>query len=130
MSEATSKAIGGATTLSTLAAAVKSANAGASWLTIDVLCHSIGDLERIHESISREGIAEVYRVSPSHVSIFIYPAALALKITLPRHSVAGDASETDFQGVQQHVLILGLPIVEIHSRGADSPGDARASVAS
>lgn len=112
MSESPARAFIGA-----LATGVKSANAGASWLTIDIFCPDATVLDRVYAGLSPAVVAPLYGVEPDQVQIFRYMAALAIKVTVPRHNVlgggsvsAGDIWETDFDGVQQHVPLLSVEI--------------------
>jgi hypothetical protein len=89
--------------LSDLAVYIKSANAGATQITIDA---GFADAESINE----EAIAEIYHVDPALVQIHHYSPANTIKITLPRAVVSGGFDERDFDGVQQYVPILFLEV--------------------
>ena len=100
-----------------VATGVKSANAGASWLTIDIFCPDLTALDRVYAGLTEPVVAPLYGVRPDQVLIFRYAAALAIKVTVPRHNVlgggsvsSGDIWETDFDGVQQHVPLLSVQI--------------------
>ena len=103
--------------LADVATGVKSANAGASWLTIDIFCPDASVLDRVYAGLSEVVVASLYGVRADQVQIFRYTAALAIKVTVPRHNVlgggsvsSGDIWETDFDGVQQHVPLLSVEI--------------------
>jgi len=99
-----------------VANAVKSSNAGASWLTLDIFCSTLEDLNRISTNLEAKRVAQCYHVHADDVQIYVYECALAIKVTVPRHNItgsgvaAGDIWETDFDGVQQHVPLLDLSI--------------------
>ncbi len=93
-----------------LAKAIRSANSGASLLTLDV----IFDEEEVYKGVVKSGIltpelvARLYRVKPDQVQVYNYPPAQAYKITLPRPNRSGGPDETDFDGKQQHAPLLGI----------------------
>ena len=99
-----------------IATGVKSANAGASWLTIDIFCADTAALGRVLAGLPPAVIARLYGVRPEQVQIYEYTAALAVKVTVPRHQLlggsvaAGDIGETDFDGVQQHIPLLDVEV--------------------
>lgn len=98
-----------------LAKVIRSANAGTSWLTLDIM---FGD-ERVYKAVCASGVlnpdllARLYRVSPQQVAVYQYAPACAVKVTLPRPNMSGGPDETDFDGKQQHAPLLDieLPVV-------------------
>ena len=100
--------------LKDVAQVLRSKNAGAFVLTIDVVFKTRGDYERIVASKSLEPsvIADVYRVDIADVLVIPYAEANSIKVTMPRRTGSGDLTDSDVYGAQQHVPIMLLPIVE------------------
>ena len=98
--------------LAELAAVVKSANAGATWLTLDVgFAHRAAYLRATRApALTAEVIAPLYGVQPEQVAIYHCDAISTIKVTLPRAVVDGGPDETDFDGTQQFVPLLALMI--------------------
>jgi hypothetical protein len=98
--------------LGDLAAAVKSANAGASWLTFDLRFDDEAAYQLVATSgaISAERFHQLYDVPAEDVTIYLYAPALTIKVTVPRRTLTGGIAETDFDGVQQFAPLLGIPI--------------------
>lgn len=99
-------------TLGALATVVRSKNAGALLLTIDVMFDDAETFRRVVQSgaLSRSQIARLYDVSDNEVDIIVFDLVRAIKITLPRLHRSGDPEDGDVYGAQQHVPILDLPI--------------------
>jgi len=100
------------TTLDEVAAAVKSANAGASMMTFDVVFADETSYEETLASgaITPESVAGLYRIDPAGVAVHACAPVLTIKITIPRRSANGGPDETDFDGVQQFAPLLDLPV--------------------
>lgn len=98
------------TPLGLLAKSVKSANAGATWLTLDVVFDDNASYERVQatSALSADVIATAYGVSAADVRVFECPQIRTLKVTLPRG--AAGLHERDFDGVQQFAPLLDLPV--------------------
>jgi hypothetical protein len=99
------------TPLAGLAKTVKSANAGASWLTVDVVFDDDRSYRHVVDAgvFTEDRIAAIYEVEPALVHVFECPQILTLKATLPRRIMSGSA-ERDFDGVQQFAPLLELPV--------------------
>jgi hypothetical protein len=97
-------------TLGDLARTLKSANAGASWITFDMFFDRVEDLRAAEAALTPEAVGELYSVSRDAVRVYPIEALLALKVTIPRGSFLGSVEERDFDGVQQHVHLLELPV--------------------
>ena len=97
-------------TLQDVAKVVRSKNAGPVTLTLDVMFEREADYQHWVQSpsLSAARIGALYGVDPARVAIHPYPAALAIKITLPRKVVAGDPGDRDVYGAQQHARLLGI----------------------
>jgi len=102
------------TRLLDVASVLRSKNAGAFVLTIDVIFKSKGDYERIvgQNLLHAQDIAAAYRIQPSDVFITPYPEVLSLKVTMPRRTGSGDLSDSDVYGAQQHVPLMLLPLAD------------------
>ncbi len=98
--------------LQELARTIKSANAGASLLTFDIVYEDRETFERLSESgiLSPELIARLYSVSAESVEIYQYAPANTTKITIPRGTTFGGVDERDFDGVQQFIMLLNIQI--------------------
>ncbi len=100
------------TRLADLAQVVRSKNAGALYFTLDIMFADAAAFERVRDSgmLDAARIAELYGVSHNAVAIIPYDAAWAIKITVPRPIPAGDPSDSDVYGAQQHAPLLDLEI--------------------
>jgi hypothetical protein len=100
----------GTVALGEFARTVKSANAGASWLTFDLFFHTTADLEIAAPQLNPARVAAVYGLAADDVQVFIVSALSVIKVTIPRGPALGSVGERDFDGVQQHALLIDLPI--------------------
>lgn len=98
--------------LGDVAAAVKSANAGASWITFDIVFADEAAYRLVCESgvLSPPLFADLYGVNASEVRIYDCDPVLTIKATIPRLASSGGQAETDFDGVQQFVPLLAIEI--------------------
>lgn len=97
-------------TLAEAARVVRSKNAGPLQLTIDILADDRAGYDRLasNPALTAERIAGLYGVAACEVALAHVPAALAIKITLPRPVVAGSPGDRDVYGAQQHRPLLDL----------------------
>lgn len=95
-----------------LARVVRSKNSGPVTLTIDILVDDRARYDRLVHTptLTPERIAALYGVAPTDVAISPVPAALALKISMPRQIVAGSPGDRDVYGAQQHRPLLDLEL--------------------
>ncbi len=98
--------------LQDIARAIKSANAGASWITFDIMFSSEESYARVRDSgiINSSLFASVYGVPESQVEVYNCGPAWTIKVTMPRRTMFGGPDETDFDGVQQYVPLLNVAI--------------------
>lgn len=98
--------------LKDLAKVIRSKNAGALLLTLDVMFEHEATYQRVRDSnvLNVRTIAELYGVSDNHVEIVPFDVALAIKVTVPRAVPAGSPGDTDVYGAQQHAPLLDLEI--------------------
>ena len=99
-------------TLVELARVIRSKNAGALNITLDVMFDDAATYERVLASgvISASTVAPLYAVEEQSVEIIPYPVANAIKITLPRSRPSGDPGDGDVYGAQQHAPLLTIEI--------------------
>ena len=102
------------TKLGDLAVVMRSKNAGAFLLSIDVILPDAATYERIIASgiVTHETVASAYVLDPDRVvGVFHYPAAHAIKVTVRRDVPCGSVGDRDVYGAQQHTplseLVLG-----------------------
>ena len=100
------------TRLADLAKVVRSKNAGALLLTMDLMFEDEATYRRVRDSgvLDAARIAALYRVSHNAVSVIPYDVAFAIKITVPRAHASGDPEDGDVYGAQQHAPLLDLEV--------------------
>lgn len=98
--------------LKDLAKVCKSKNAGPFEVTIDVMFETREIYDRVVGSgvINEALFAKLYGVDAKDVLYTPYPAALAVKGTIPRRVSSGDVGDTDVYGAQQHAPLLDVEI--------------------
>ena len=98
--------------LKDLAKVVRSKNAGALLLTLDIIFEDVAVYERVRDSnvLNVHTIADLYGVSDNHIEIVPFDVAHAIKITLPRAVLAGSLGDTDVYGAQQHAPLLNVEV--------------------
>ncbi len=102
-------------TLGQLAQVLRSKNAGPFLITIDVMFESAETFRRVTASgvLTPTAVAERYGLKGQDVRVVDYPAAKAIKITMPRlwgARGAGSAGDRDVYGAQQHAPLLNLTV--------------------
>jgi len=100
------------TRLADLAKVLRSKNAGALYITLDVMFEDESTYLRVRDSgaLDARRIAPLYDVSHNAVSVIPYDVAFAIKITLPRAVPSGDPLDNDVYGAQQHAPLLDIEI--------------------
>ena len=98
--------------LGEFAVTLRSKNAGAFVLTIDIVLKSPELFSYVCECgrLTPETIAPLYGVAPEQVQVLPYPQVNSIKITLPRKIASGDVGDNDVYGAQQHVPIMLLDV--------------------
>jgi len=92
-----------------VALVIRSKNAGPYELTFDLMFPDAETYHEVRNSITKEKIAELYRIDESEVlSIIHFDPAYAVKITIVRPRPSGDLGETDVYGAQQHTPLFAL----------------------
>jgi hypothetical protein len=90
----------------------KSKNAGPFEVTIDIMFES----KELYDKVVATGVinaalfAKLYGVDAKDVLYTPYPAAYALKGTIPRRVSSGDVGDTDVYGAQQHAPLLDVEV--------------------
>ena len=100
------------TPLGKLASLIRSKNAGPFELTFDIMFDDEKNFQRVKDSnaLSRQVIAELYRVPLEEVKFFVVPEALAFKASIPRPRFQGDLLDSDGHGGQQYAPLLDVDI--------------------
>ncbi len=101
-----------APTLRQLASVVRSKNAGAFLVTIDVMFDDDASYERVCRSgvLSADRIGTLLGVVPQKVRITHFAVARTIKASVPRLIAAGHPMDTDILGSQQYGPLVDLPI--------------------
>lgn len=102
------------TKLRDLAKVIRSKNAGALLITLDIMFDSEESYRRVRDTgaLSPRVIAPLYNVSDNEVAVIPFDVALAIKITLPRPFPAGSPGDADVYGAQQHAPLMEIVIPE------------------
>ena len=100
------------TKLRELAKVIRSKNAGALMLTLDVMFDDQSIYEHVCNSgaLSPRALAPLYNVGDNQIEIIPFDVALAIKITLPRAIPAGSPGDSDVYGAQQHAPLMDIEI--------------------
>ena len=108
------------TTLQDLATVIRSKNAGALLITLDVMFDDEAIYRKVRDSnaLSPRTIARLYNVSDNEVEIIPFDVALAIKITLPRSVTAGSPGDTDVYGAQQHAPLMKIIVPAMDDMGS------------
>ena len=101
-----------ASRLSSLAALVRSKNAGPFWLTIDLMFR---DDDGFHRACACPGlappsVAALLGVEASQVLVSTLDSVRAMKISFPRRYSAGSPRDCDTLGGQQYAALLDVMI--------------------
>lgn len=98
--------------LSDYAQTLRSKNAGAFVLTIDVVLKSDELYQRVVQSpgFTPEAIAALYGLAADQVQVMPYPQVRAIKVTMPRAIASGDLNDSDVYGAQQHVPLMMMEL--------------------
>jgi hypothetical protein len=103
------------TKLADFATIIRSKNAGPFRLTFDVFFNDAARFNKVVETqtISPETVADVYCIDPEDIiGIYELPKINAIKISINRPIPAGDPSDSDVYGAQQHRPLSTLVIDE------------------
>ena len=100
------------TKLKKLAEVIRSKNAGALLITLDIMFNDRATYEQVRDSsaLTPRSLSQLYNVSDNEIAIIPFDVALAIKITLPRAVIAGSPGDTDVYGAQQHAPLMNIEI--------------------
>lgn len=100
------------TSLRELAKVIRSKNAGALLVTLDIMFEDDETYRRVRDSgvITARSIAPLYGASDNEVEVVPFDVARAIKITVPRTVPAGSPGDGDVYGAQQHAPLLDIEI--------------------
>ncbi|MCG8560126.1 MAG: DUF4387 domain-containing protein [Hyphomicrobiales bacterium] len=100
------------TKLRDLARVIRSKNAGALMVTLDVMFDDEATYRRVRDSavLSPRALAPLYGVSDNEVAVIPFDGALAIKITVPRAVRAGSPGDGDVYGAQQHAPLIEIEV--------------------
>jgi Domain of unknown function (DUF4387) len=93
-----------------LARVCRSKNAGAAFLTFDVILPDQTSYVTVKRTLTPQRVAEECRVDASAVSVVCWPEAYAVKITIPRQTLSGSPGDRDVYGCQQHRWLWTLKV--------------------
>lgn len=101
-----------ASRLGDLAKLIRSKNAGPFVLTIDVMFEDRPAFDRVAGSgvLNQADMARVFGVTVHDVTVYEVPAALAIKVSLPRPVPSGAVHDTDVFGAQQYAPLVDLEV--------------------
>lgn len=89
---------------------IRSKNAGPTQVTIDLMFNDKSMYDRAMAAASLKPAVIAQRYGVAAVEVIPYPAANAIKIVVPRHTIAGSPGDTDVYGAQQHRPMLEIEI--------------------
>jgi hypothetical protein len=103
------------------ASTMRTRNAGAFIVSADIVFKTPELYAAWRDSgiITAAAVAERMQVDADSVQIIDYPAASALKITVPRRTVAGGPGDTDLDSAAQFVPLLDFDL-DLGDLGADA----------
>ena len=95
-----------------IASVIRSKNAGPLTLSLDILFQNEASYRHAVESpaLTSASIAKLYGLAEADVTVLPYAAARAIKIAMPRWTVAGSPGDRDVYGAQQHAPLLGVEL--------------------
>jgi len=99
--------------ISEIARSIRSKNAGAFFITLEILFDSEDAYRRVKESgaITKAAIAASYGVTTDEiVSLVFFDPGLGIKANFRRNRPSGGPGETDVYGCQQYPPILSLQV--------------------
>ena len=99
--------------LKDLATIIRSKNAGAFQLTMDIIFGDKETYQKVKKTgvINRKLFSTLYKVPENEVEFIEYDQAYAFKGTIPRWAGSGDLNDSDTYGAQQHAPLLDVEIL-------------------
>ena len=101
-----------AVTVGSVAALVRSKNAGPFWQTLDIFFANDENFRTVVENpaLNADAIARLYLVDADQVRIYLLPEIRAVKISFPRPTVPGGRDDRDMHAGQQHIPLRELAL--------------------
>jgi hypothetical protein len=98
--------------LSSLAALVRSKNAGPFWLTVDLMFRDDEGFQRARACprLAAPAVAALLGIDESQVLVSMLDSVRAMKISFPRRYSAGSPRDSDTLGGQQYAALLNVMI--------------------
>jgi len=96
--------------LGDLVLTVRSKNAGPFTVTVDIFCGSETAYGEIREKVTRQRVADLYRVDADSVRRFELPDLRVLKFSFPRPVRQGSRLDRDMHAAQFAVLLDELEV--------------------
>ena len=93
---------------------IRSKNAGPFHLTFDIMFDSEKNYHKVSNSgvITKKLISGLFSLPEEQVDLYDFPAAWAIKFTIPRPYIQGDLHDTDCFGGQQYGPLVKLEVPE------------------
>ena len=101
-----------AVTVGSVAALVRSKNAGPFWQTLDIFFANDENYRAVAENpaLDADAIARLYLVDADQVHIYHLPEIRVVKISFPRPTVQGGRNDRDMHAGQQHIPLSELAL--------------------
>jgi hypothetical protein len=95
-----------------IASVIRSKNAGPLAISFDLMFPTEAAYSCAAQShaLSAGELASVFDRSAQDIKVTHYPAALAIKIAMPRALVSGSPGDRDVYGAQQHLPLLAVEV--------------------
>jgi hypothetical protein len=99
-------------TLASLARLIRSKNAGAFWLTVDIMFDDYATYTRVRDAgvVTVERMAAVFSAPVEQTLVVASDSASAIKVSFPRRRASGSPYDTDVYGGQQYVPLLEIEV--------------------
>lgn len=95
-----------------LASVIRSKNAGPLTISFDLMFQTKTAYSQAARSpgLTATALAMVFDRTAQEIKVTPYPAALAIKIAMPRAVVSGSPGDRDVYGAQQHLPLLSVEV--------------------
>ncbi len=95
-----------------MASVIRSKNAGPLTISFDIMLPTEVAYSQAarSRSLTAAALATVFDRTAQEIKVTHYPAALAIKIAMPRAVVSGSPGDRDVYGAQQHLPLLGVEV--------------------
>ena len=98
--------------LGDIAKLIRSKNAGAFWLTFDIMFDDEENYRRVIDSdvLTPKSFAAIYKVPLDDITFVHHDAARAIKISIPRPIFQGEPEDADLYGGQQYGPLVDIEV--------------------